>query len=147
MFGKRTTAVSWLSGDGFLFVDRNSNGIADNGTEFFGTSTEYSGGFAHLATMDTNGDGVVSVKDKGFGNLYVWADTNYDGKCTTEEVTPLTETRVTSIPLDTNQYQKVSTRVNGNRVKSSIRVSTGDNRVILFGDVDLRSGLYPKLQK
>ena len=121
MFGKRTTAVSWLSGDGFLFVDLNSNGIADDGTEFFGTSTEYSGGFAHLATMDTNNDGVVSVKDKGFGNLYVWADTNYDGKCTTEEVTPLTETRVTSIPLDVDQYQKVSTRVNGNRVKSSVR--------------------------
>tara|TARA_R100000664_G_C2752158_1_gene139449 strand:- start:785 stop:2488 length:1704 start_codon:yes stop_codon:yes gene_type:complete len=147
MFGKRTTAVSWLSGDGFLFVDKNSNGIADDGTEFFGTSSEFSGGFAHLATMDTNKDGAVSVKDKGFGNLYVWADTNYDGKCTTEEVTPLTETRVTSIPLDANQYQKVSTRVNGNRVKSSIRVSTGDNRVILFGDVDLRSGIYPKLQK
>ena len=147
MFGKRTTAVSWLSGDGFLFVDKNSNGIADDGTEFFGTSSEFSGGFAHLATMDTNKDGVVSVKDKGFGNLYVWADTNYDGKCTTEEVTPLTETKVTSIPLDTNQYQKVSTRVNGNRVKSSVRVSTGDNRVILFGDVDLRSGIYPKLQK
>ena len=147
MFGKRTTAVSWLSGDGFLFVDNNSNGIADDGTEFFGTSLEYSGGFAHLATMDTNKDGVVSVKDKGFGNLYVWADTNYDGKCTTEEVTPLTETRITSIPLDASQYQKVSTRVNGNRVKSSVRVSTGDNRVILFGDVDLRSGLYPKLQK
>jgi hypothetical protein len=131
----------------FLFVDKNSNGIADDGTEFFGTSTEYSGGFAHLASMDSNKDGTVSVKDKGFGNLYVWADTNYDGKCTTEEVTPLTETRVTSIPLDANQYQKVSTRVNGNRVKSSIRVSTGDNRVILFGDVDLRSGIYPKLQK
>ena len=147
MFGKRTTAVSWLSGDGFLFVDKNSNGIADDGTEFFGTSMEYSGGFAHLATMDTNKDGAVSVKDRGFGNLYVWADTNYDGKCTTEEVTPLTETKITSIPLDMNQYQKVSTRVNGNRVKSSVRVSTGDNRVILFGDVDLRSGIYPKLQK
>ena len=147
MFGKRTTAVSWLSGDGFLFVDKNSNGIADDGTEFFGTSSKFSGGFAHLAIMDTNKDGVVSVKDKGFGNLYVWADTNYDGKCTTEEVTPLTETRVTSIPLDANQYQKVSTRVNGSRVKSSVRVSTGDNRVILFGDVDLRSGIYPKLQK
>ena len=147
MFGKRTTAVSWLSGDGFLFVDKNSNGIADDGTEFFGTSSEYSSGFTHLASMDTDKDGTVSVKDKGFGNLYVWADTNYDGKCTTEEVTPLTETRITSIPLDANQYQKVSTRVNGNRVKSSIRVSTGDNRVILFGDVDLRSGIYPKLQK
>jgi len=147
MFGKRTTAVSWLSGDGFLFVDKNSNGIADDGTEFFGTSTEYSGGFAHLASMDSNKDGTVSIKDKGFGNLYVWADTNYDGKCTTEEVTPLAETKITSIPLSADQYRKVSTRVNGNRVKSSVRVSTGDNRVILFGDVDLRSGLYPKLQK
>ena len=147
MFGKRTTAVSWLSGDGFLFVDKNSNGIADDGTEFFGTSTEFTGGFAHLASMDSNQDGTVSVKDEGFKNLFVWADTNYDGVCTTEEVTPLVETRITSIPLNADQYQKVSTRVNGNRVKSSIRVPTGDNRVILFGDVDLRSGLYPKLKK
>ena len=147
MFGKRTTAVSWLSGDGFLFVDRNSNGIADDGTEFFGTSSEFTGGFAHLASMDSNQDGTVSVKDKGFGDLYVWADTNYDGKCTTEEVIPLAETKITSIPLSADQYRKVSTRVNGNRIKSSVRVPTGDNRVILFGDVDLRSGLYPKLKK
>jgi len=147
MFGKRKTAVSWLSGDGFLFVDKNSNGIADNGTEFFGTSPNYSGGFTHLASMDSNQDGTVSVKDKEFGKLYVWADTNYDGICTTEEVVPLVETKITHIPLDASQYQKTSTRVNGNRVKSSVRVPTGDNRVILFGDVDLRSGIYPRLQK
>ena len=146
MFGKRTTAVSWLNGDGFLFVDKNSNGIADNGTEFFGTSSDFTGGFAHLASMDTNQDGTVSVKDKGFGNLYIWADTNYDGVCTTEEVTPLTETRVTSIPLKVDKYKKVS-NVNGNRVKSTVRVSTGDSKVLLFGDVDLRAGLYPKLNK
>jgi|TARA_R110002020_G_scaffold83578_2_gene207753 hypothetical protein len=147
MFGKRTTAVSWLNGDGFLFHDKNNNGIADDGTEFFGTAVEHKSGFIHLSTMDTDGDGTVSVKDKGFGDLYVWADINYDGKCTTEEVTPLVETKITSIPLDANQYQKVSTRVNGNRVKSSVRVSTGDNKVLLFGDVDLRAGLYPKLNK
>ena len=68
------------------------------------TSSEFSGGFAHLAIMDTNKDGVVSVKDKGFGNLYVWADTNYDGKCTTEEVKPLTETRITSIPSSCSHF-------------------------------------------
>ena len=146
MFGKRKVATSWLNGDGFLFFDRNQNGIADNGTEFFGTSSEYKGGFAHLKTMDTNGDGVVSVKDKAFHNLFVWSDINYDGTCTTEEVTPIMETSITSIPLKVNQYQKVST-VNGNRVKSTVKVTTGKNKVILFGDVDLRSGLYPKLQK
>ena len=145
MFGKRKVATSWLSGDGFLFVDKNKNGIADDGTEFFGTSPEFDGGFAHLSTMDTNGDGTVSVKDSDFHNLYVWSDLNYDGVSTTEEVTPLRETRITSIPLDASQYQKVSTRVNGNRIKSTVKVSTGKNEVILFGDVDLRSSLYPKL--
>ena len=146
MFGKREVATSWLNGDGFLFYDKNKNGIADNGTEFFGTAAEYKSGFAHLTTMDTNKDGSVDRKDTDFHNLFVWSDINYDGKCTTEEVTPLSETLVTSIPLKVNEFQKVST-VNGNRVKSTVKVSTGQNRVILFGDVDLRTGIYPKLQK
>ena len=147
MFGQRKVATSWLSGDGFLFQDKNNNGVADDGTEFFGTSPKYSGGFEHLGTMDTNGDGVVSVKDKDYHNLYVWSDINYDGVSTTEEVIPIRETSITSIPLDASQYQKVSTRINGNRVKSTVKVPTGKNEVILFGDVDLRSGLYPKLNK
>ena len=146
MFGKRKTATSWLNGDGFLFYDRNKNGIADDGTEFFGTSSEYNSGFAHLSTIDTNQDGVISVDDKTFHNLYVWTDVNYDGVSTTEEVTPIVETKITSIPLSVQQYKRVS-NVNGNRIKSTVRVSTGDNRVILFGDVDLRTGMYPKLQK
>ena len=146
MFGKREVATSWLNGDGFLFYDKNKNGIADNGTEFFGTAAEHKSGFSHLTIMDTNGDGTVDAKDTDFHNLFVWLDINYDGKCTTEEVIPLAKTLVTSIPLKVNEYQKAST-VNGNRVKSTVKVSTGQNRVILFGDVDLRSGIYPKLQK
>ena len=147
MFGKRKTVTSWLNGDGFLFYDRNKNGIADDGTEFFGTSNEFSGGFSHLSTIDTNKDGRVDFNDKGFHSLFVWSDFNYDGICTSEEVTPIMETKIASIPLNADQYQKVSTRVNGSRVKSTVRVPTGDNRVLLFGDVDLRSGMYPKLQK
>ena len=146
MLGKRKVATSWLNGDGFLFFDRNKNGVADNGTEFFGTDPQYKSGFAHLSVVDTNKDGVVSTDDEDFHNLYVWSDINYDGICTTEEVTPIRETKITSIPLKVNEFKKVST-VNGNRVKSTVNVSTGKTQVILFGDVDLRSSLYPKLQK
>jgi hypothetical protein len=146
MLGKRKTATSWLSGDGFLFYDQNRNGIADDGTEFFGTSTEYKSGFAHLSIMDTDGDGTVSIKDKDFQSLYIWSDTNYDGISTKGEVTSIMKTNITSIPLADTQYQKASS-VNGNRVKSTVKVSTGKSQVILFGDVDLRSALYPKLQK
>jgi hypothetical protein len=148
MFGKRKTATSWLNGDGFLFYDRNKNGIADDGTEFFGTSPDYNSGFEHLAIMDTNRDGTVSVKDKGFQYLYVWSDTNFDGVSTEGEVIPLSKTKITSIPLTVrkNEIQKVS-NVRGNRIKSTVKVSTGKNEVILFGDVDLRSSLYPKLHK
>ena len=33
------------------------------------------------------------------------------------------------------------------REEEGVKVSTGKNEVILFGDVDLRSSLYPKLHK
>ena len=147
MFGERSVATSWLSGDGFLFYDFNENGVADDGTEFFGTNPRYESAFIHLATFDSNKDGMITAKDERFGDLYIWLDRNYDGVSTVGEVTALSKTEITSIPLDAGMYKKVSTRVNGSRVKSTVRVTTGQNRVVLFGDVDLRSSLYPKLRK
>ncbi len=144
MFGHRKSATGWLSGDGFLFFDENSNGIADNGTEFFGTSSEYKSGFSHMKIMDTNGDSVINKDDSTFKRLFVWSDLNFDGKCTEGEVIPLTKTQITSIPLKAMEFEKV---VNGSRIKGIMRVSVGKNQVILFGDVDLRSGIYPKIRK
>ena len=147
MFGKRSTAVSWLNGDGFLFYDSNDNGVADDGTEFFGTNPKYDTAFGHLSTLDSNRDGFVNREDLRFFKLHVWLDRNYDGVSTVDEVIPLTKTKITSIPLDASKYQKVSTEVKGSRVKSTVRVPMKSGASILFGDVDLRSTLYPKLQK
>lgn len=144
MFGHRKTATGWLSGDGFLFFDENNNGIADNGTEFFGTSSEYKSGFSHMKTMDVNRDNIIDKRDATYNRLFVWSDMNFDGVCTEGEVIPLAKTQITSIPLKALDFEKV---VNGSRVKSIMRVPVGKNQVILFGDVDLRSGVYPKIRK
>ena len=144
MFGHRKAATGWLSGDGFLFFDQNNNGIADNGTEFFGTSSEFKSGFSHMKTMDINGDNIIDKRDATYKRLFVWSDMNFDGVCTEGEVIPLTKTQITSIPLKALDFEKV---VNGSRIKGVMRVPVGKNQVILFGDVDLRSGIYPKIRK
>ena len=137
MTGKRATATSWLMGDGFLFNDANGNGIVDNGTEFFGTTGQVA--FDQLAAFDTNKDNQITPDDAGYSRLFVWQDTNYDGVSLTTEVFPLSHFNITSIPLQTTEYQKV---VNGSRVKTTVKATTSTSQVMLFGDVDFRAGIY-----
>ena len=79
-------ATGWIKpDDGFLVLDRNGNGLIDNGTELFGDSTPaYAGGktvdgFAALAQEDTNHDGLVNASDANWSELRVWRDLNSDG--------------------------------------------------------------------
>jgi hypothetical protein len=76
-------ATGWISpDDGFLVLDRNGNGVIDNGAELFGDSTPlYSGGnatdgFSALEQEDTNGDGIVNNQDTNFSSLRIWQDEN-----------------------------------------------------------------------
>ena len=137
MTGNRSTATSWVSGDGFLFNDANRNGIADDGTEMFGTAG--SPAFTELSVFDTNGDRAITSMDDGFRKLLVWVDYNMDGVSTTTEVFPLSHFNINRIPLKTTEYQKV---VNGSRVKQTVTTTTTNGKTILFGDVDFRSGVY-----
>lgn len=138
MTGKRTTSTSWLDGDGFLFNDANGNGVADDGTEMFGTTGPAA--FTELSVFDTNADRAITSMDDGFKNLLVWVDYNMDGISTTVEVFPLSHFKIDRIPLKTTEYQKV---VNGSNVKQTVTSTTTDGKTMLFGDVDFRSGVYP----
>ena len=66
-------------------LDRNGDGVINNGTELFGDSTPLAAGgkaedgFAALAQEDTNGDGIVNASDANWANLRVWKDANSDG--------------------------------------------------------------------
>ena len=83
----------WMSdGDGVLVMDRNGDGVVNDGTELFGDRTPLPDGttartgFEALATLDENGDGVVDALDGMFSSLKVWVDTNGDGISTSDEL-------------------------------------------------------------
>jgi hypothetical protein len=112
------TAVG--STNGFLFLDRNENGVVDNGIELFGNVTPQRqsrtpNGFVALAEFDRvqnggNGDGIIDHRDAIFLQLRLWQDANHDGICQSWEVHTLRDFGIESISLDykisrrTDQY-------------------------------------------
>ncbi|MEZ0470990.1 beta strand repeat-containing protein [Luteimonas salinilitoris] len=80
------TATGWISSeDGLLVRDLDGNGRIDTGLELFGDETMLSDGsnatdgFQALASMDSNGDGVVDGNDDDFASIKVWRDSNGNG--------------------------------------------------------------------
>ncbi|WLQ13889.1 calcium-binding protein [Hahella aquimaris] len=97
-------ASGWIkSDDGILVLDRNDNGVVDNGSELFGDNTikangdKAKDGFDALADMDSNDDGVVNASDAQFGNLRVWRDLNQDGESQANELFKLSDLGITAI--------------------------------------------------
>lgn len=81
-----TVKTGWVAkGDGLLALDLNHNGVIDSGAELFGNATTLANGnkavdgWQALATLDTNGDGVIDAKDAQFADLRVWVDANGNG--------------------------------------------------------------------
>lgn len=107
-------AVTWVppnSRDAFLFLDRNGNGVADNGLELFGTSTllvngdRAENGYEALTEFDLreNGgfeDGVIDELDSIFAELRVWIDDNADGVSEQGETMSLAEAGVLALETD-----------------------------------------------
>ncbi len=144
LYGRGTQqAAAWVQADdGFLALDRNGNGVIDDGNELFGNVRNgYEDGFAHLATLDDNKDGVMDTNDAVFPNLVVWQDINQDGVSTAFELTSVTELGVDSIGLAPSYADVV---INGNAVPR-IGHMTGPNTSLLVGDALLRTAPYPRL--
>ena len=64
------------AGSAFLFLDRNHNGRADNGSELFGPET--GNGFEELARLDGDHNGWIDEADAAFADLMLWQAGNAD---------------------------------------------------------------------
>ena len=101
---------SWIdSNDAFIAVDRNANGIIDDGSELFGdksvsnsvyayTSQTAKNGFEALKEFDSNNDNIIDINDTEFDKLLLWQDLNSDGISGANEIIKLSD-KVKSINL------------------------------------------------
>ncbi|MCV6614855.1 MAG: Ig-like domain-containing protein, partial [Cellvibrionaceae bacterium] len=127
---------AWLApDDGLLVRDIDGNGRIDSGAELFGSATALADGtqaehgFAALAELDSNSDGVIDAQDQHYRQLQLWRDQNSDGQSQADELLSLSDAGVVSIALDA---QIISETDNGNLkgLRSSWTDDRGETRVV-----------------
>lgn len=70
--------VSYLgSGSGYLALDKNEDGVINDGSELFGTTN--GNGFADLAQYDADGNGWIDEADEIFSKLRIWTQDENGG--------------------------------------------------------------------
>lgn len=125
--------IAWTKANsqvGFLVLDRNGDGVINNGTELFGNvtpqpSSKTPNGFRALSEFDKpenggNGDGVIDSHDAVFPRLLLWIDANHNGISEPAELHPFSEFGITSISLDYRQSQRTDEFGNIFRYRSKV---------------------------
>jgi hypothetical protein len=148
--------TGWVKpADGLLAMDRNGNGLIDNGTELFGEYTPggrdvpagqkaWDNGFAALGQYDANKDEILDVKDPAFSRLVVWQDKNQDGISQASELMPLAKAKVKSLQL---QYTRTGDKtefdiVANNEVRLVSSYISADGTKHMIGDVWFKQRRY-----
>lgn len=99
--------TAWTkNADGFLAIDRNQDGVINNGSELFGDKTTmYNGeiastGFEALSSYDRDGNGRIDKNDPIFKELLIWFDVENKGFTDAGELEPIEKQDVSYIDLN-----------------------------------------------
>jgi len=141
------TKTGWAGKDDALLVwDRNANGSIDTGAELFGDFTVLPNGslapngFAALAALDANGDGILDATDPAFAELRLWRDTDQEGVTGAGELIPLQDAGIVSLNLaNTLKNQGLS---NGNQLTREGSFTRADGTTGGMGEYKLATDTF-----
>jgi hypothetical protein len=135
--------TGWLSpNDAFLVIDSNGNKKIDGVNEMFG-GLNRGEGFAELASLDGNGDGVINKGDEAFSSLRLWQDQNSNGITDKGEILKLKSQDISELSLD----YAVSDRMdNGNLLGEVSNAMTKNGEKFEMVDVYFRYHELPIFQ-
>ena len=141
------TGTGWLRpDDGWLVLDRNSNGTIDNGGELFGVDTVKSDGtkatdgFDALSDLDSNNDDIFDSSDTRFADVRVWRDLNQDGISQSNELSTLAANNIRSINL--NKTSTTTNLGNGNTQTATATYTRTDDTTGTAVNLGLASNTF-----
>ena len=141
------TKTGWAGKDDALLVwDRNGNGRIDTGAELFGdfkpllNGTLAPNGFAALAALDANGDGVIDASDPAFAELKLWRDADQNGATGAGELISLADAGILSLNLaNTLKNQNLA---NGNQLTREGSFTRTDGTTSAMGEFRLATDTF-----